>query len=105
MGGCSGGGYGTVGPPDLTGANGDPGGTVTPPSAGTALFQLNAGVLPYPSDLYFAGSTDGTLNIQPPDAAEPNQAAINALDGFSTTAVIRERFGGRSTRPRSRPPR
>src|SRR5204862_7352667 len=24
----------------------------------------------------------------------PNQAAVNALDGFSTTAVIRERFGG-----------
>lgn len=95
LGACSGGGYGTVGPPDLTGANGNPGGgTVTPPSAGTALFQLNAGVLPYPSDLYFAGSTDGTLNIQPPNAAMPNQAAINALDGFSTTAVIRERFGG-----------
>ena len=94
LGACSGGGYGTVGPPDLTGANGDPGGSVTPPSAGTALFQLNAGVLPYPNDLYFAGSTDGTLNIQPPNAAEPNQAAINALDGFSTTAVIRERFGG-----------
>src|SRR4029077_2320826 len=94
LGACSGGGYGTVGPPDLTGANGAPGGSVTPPSAGTALFQLNAGVLPYPNDLYFAGSTDGTLNIQPPNAAEPNQAAINALDGFSTTAVIRERFGG-----------
>ena len=40
LGACSGGGYGTVGPPDLTGANGDPGGSVTPPSAGTALFQL-----------------------------------------------------------------
>ena len=37
LGACSGGGYGTVGPPDLTGANGNPGGgTVTPPSAGTA---------------------------------------------------------------------
>src|SRR6202035_287838 len=49
---------------------------------------------PYPTDLYFFGSTDGTLNIQPANALMPNQAAINALDGFSTTAVIRERFGG-----------
>jgi len=94
LGACSGGGYGTVGPTDTSSGNGNPGGNVTPPSASTALFQLSAGVLPYPTDLYFAGSTDGTINIQPPNAAMPNQAAINALDGFSTTAVIRERFGG-----------
>ncbi|HSY06372.1 MAG TPA: hypothetical protein VK803_10540, partial [Steroidobacteraceae bacterium] len=31
---------------------------------------------------------------QPANALMPNQAAVNALDGFSTTAVIRERFGG-----------
>ena len=93
---CSGGSHGTVGPPDPTSGNGNPGGSTPPPSptASTALFQLNAGILPYPTDLYFAGSTDGTINIQPPNAAMPNQAAINALDGFSTTAVIRERFGG-----------
>src|SRR5207302_364304 len=35
-----------------------------------------------------------TLNIQPENALLPNQAAINALDGFSTTAPIRVRFGG-----------
>ncbi len=95
-GGCSGGGYGTVGPPSLTMLNGNPGGStpVTPPSSNTALFHPAAGVLPYPTDLYFAGSTDGTLNIQPANALMPNQAAVNALDGFSTTAVIRERFGG-----------
>src|ERR1700730_6586358 len=94
--GCSGGGYGTVGPANLTGFNGNPGGStpVTQPSSNTALFHPAAGVLPYPTDLYFAGSTDGTLNIQPANALMPNQAAINALDGFSTTAVIRERFGG-----------
>ncbi len=64
-GGCSGGGYGTVGPPSLTMLNGNPGGStpVTPPSSNTALFHPAAGVLPYPTDLYFAGSTDGTLNI------------------------------------------
>ena len=96
IGGCSGGGYGTVGPPDTTGFNGNPGGSTPPPqpSSSTALFHPAAGVLPYPTDLYFAGSTDGTLNIQPPNALMPAQSAINGLDGFSTTAVIRERFGG-----------
>jgi pimeloyl-ACP methyl ester carboxylesterase len=94
--GCSNGGYGTVGPANLTGFNGNPGGStpVTQPSSNTALFHPVAGILPYPTDLYFAGSTDGTLNIQPANALIPNQAAVNALDGFSTTAVIRERFGG-----------
>lgn len=94
--GCSNGGYGTVGPANLTGFNGNPGGStpVTQPSSNTALFHPAAGILPYPTDLYFAGSTDGTLNIQPANALMPNQAAVNALDGFSTTAVIRERFGG-----------
>jgi pimeloyl-ACP methyl ester carboxylesterase len=93
---CSGGGYGTVGQTNPYSGNGNPGGSMPPtaPTSSTALFQVAAGVLPYPTDLYFAGSTDGTLNIQPPNAAMPNQAAINALDGFSTTAVIRERFGG-----------
>jgi pimeloyl-ACP methyl ester carboxylesterase len=96
--GCSGsGGWGpAVGVANLSSGNGNPGGS-TPPSqkaAGTALFQPAAGVLPYPTDLYFAGSTDGTLNIQPANALMPNQAAINALDGFSTNAVIRENFGG-----------
>ena len=95
-GGCSSGGYGSVGTESLTGFNGNPGGStpVTQPSSNTALFHPAAGILPYPTDLYFAGSTDGTLNIQPANALMPNQAAVNALDGFSTTAVIRERFGG-----------
>jgi len=93
---CSGGGYGSVGTQNLTGFNGNPGGStpLTQPSSNTALFHPAAGVLPYPTDLYFAGSTDGTLNIQPANALMPSQAAVNALDGFSTTAVIRERFGG-----------
>jgi pimeloyl-ACP methyl ester carboxylesterase len=96
FGGCSGGGYGSVGPANLTGFNGNPGGS-TPPTqkaATAALFQPSAGLLPYPFDVYFAGSTDGTLNIQPANALMPAQNAINALDGFSTTAVIRERFAG-----------
>jgi pimeloyl-ACP methyl ester carboxylesterase len=91
--GCSGG-NGVIGSPNLNSLNGNPGGPVPQPSSSTALFHPVAGVLPYPTDLYFAGSTDGTLNIQPANALMPNQAAVNALDGFSTTAVIRERFGG-----------
>jgi pimeloyl-ACP methyl ester carboxylesterase len=94
-GGCSNG-YGTVGPTNTYAGNLNPGGSTPPstPSTSTALFQPSAGVLPYPTDLYFAGSTDGTINIQPANAAMPNQAAINALDGFSTNGVIRETFGG-----------
>jgi pimeloyl-ACP methyl ester carboxylesterase len=81
---------------DPTSGNGNPAGAtpVTPAANTAALFQPEQGILPYPTDLYFAGSTDGTLNIQPANALMPSQAAINALDGFSTTAVIRARFGG-----------
>ncbi len=50
------------------------------------------GLLPYPTDVYFSGSTDGTLNIQPANALVPLQSSVNALDGFSTNAVIRARF-------------
>ena len=95
--GCSSGGYGTVtGQADTTSFNGNPGGSTPPatPSSSTAVFRLSTGQLPYPTDLYFAGSTDGTLNIQPSNALWPNQPFVNDLDGFSTTAVIREQFGG-----------
>jgi hypothetical protein len=86
----------SIGPTNTTAGNGNPGGSSAPPTpaASAALFEPEFGVLPYPTDLYFAGSTDGTLNIQPVNPFEPNQAAVNALDGFSTTAVIRETFGG-----------
>src|ERR1700739_4328888 len=85
-----------IAPVNTFAGNGNPGGSTPPPQAGaaTAFFNPATGQLPYPTDLYFAGSTDGTLNIQPPNALMPNQAAVNALDGFSTNAVIRERFQG-----------
>jgi len=77
--------------------NGNPGGG-TPPAqkaAGTALFQPLQGILPYPTDLYFFGSTAGTLNIPLTASLYPSvTTALNNLDGFSTTGVIRERFGG-----------
>jgi pimeloyl-ACP methyl ester carboxylesterase len=66
----------------------------TRPSAPAALFQPLQGILPYPTDLHFEGSTDGTLNIRTDDQSTANREAINTLDGFSTTAVIRARFGG-----------
>ena len=93
--GC-GGGTGEVGPTNTASGNGNPGGA-TPPAPNdpsTALFQPLQGVLPYPTDVYFSGSTDGTLNIQPANALMPLQASVNQLDGFSNTAAIRARFAG-----------
>ncbi|HEY2403699.1 MAG TPA: hypothetical protein VGI23_25320 [Steroidobacteraceae bacterium] len=91
---CSGG-QGAVGTADATSGNAKPTvAAIAPRTSTAALFQPLQGILPYPTDLYFAGSTDGTLNVQPENAMLPNRAAINTLDGFSTTAVIRARFGG-----------
>ena len=85
-----------VRPTDPTTGNGNPSGA-TPP-AGTAptaaRFQPAQGVFPFPNDLYFSGTTDGTLNIQPANGLIPQQAGLNALDGWSTTAPIRVTFGG-----------
>jgi pimeloyl-ACP methyl ester carboxylesterase len=94
IGGCTSG--DTIGPANTNSNNGNPGGAapVTPSGTNVALFKPASGVLPYPTDLYFAGSTDGTLNIQPANSLEPNQTAVNALDGFSTNAAIRTTFGG-----------
>ncbi|MBS0393969.1 MAG: hypothetical protein JSR54_05040 [Proteobacteria bacterium] len=64
------------------------------PAAATfhPLFAVAQGVLPYPTDLYFNGSTDGTLRLPVIAPLTPNAAAINQLDGFSTTAPITVRF-------------
>jgi len=91
LGGCFGDGDDSdVGATDPTSGNGAP----TTPNTVTgfkARFQPLVGVLPYPTDLYFSGSTDGTLNI-PANAFAPGVAAVNAQDGFSTTASITARF-------------
>jgi dienelactone hydrolase len=60
----------------------------------TAEFNTTSGSIPYPTDLFFNGSTDGTLN---PPATIPwrpasNREALSALDGWSTTAPITTRF-------------
>ncbi|MGD9598076.1 MAG: lipase [Steroidobacteraceae bacterium] len=73
-----------------------PGGSTVPP-APTALhplFQVAQGLLPYPTDLYFSGTTDGTLNIQPANALIPAQAALNSIDGYGVNTPIRARFSG-----------
>ena len=96
---CSGG-NGPVGTSAAASVNGAPTvHAISPRTSTAALFQPLQGILPYPTDLYFAGSSDGTLNIQPQNAQvahglTPSQTAVNALDGFSTTAVMRARFGG-----------
>jgi hypothetical protein len=91
--GCGGNGP-DVGPLNTSSGNGNPGGAAPPPQnePSTALFQPLQGVLPYPTDIYYSGSTDGTLNIQPANALMPLQSSVNQLDGFSTNAVIRTRF-------------
>jgi len=93
LGGCFGSGSDepTLNPTDPTSGNGAPS---TPPPANTAfrpLFQPSVGVLPYPIDLFFSGSTDGTLNI-PITSFNSTAAALNNLDGYSTVAPIRVRF-------------
>ena len=86
-------------PPDVTptnptAGNGNPSGATPPPPAAVtaARFQPAQGIFPFPNDLYFSGTTDGTINIQPVNGLIPQQAGLNALDGWSTTAPIRVNF-------------
>ncbi len=73
-----------------------PGGSTVPPSPTGLhpLFQVAQGLLPYPTDLYFSGSTDGTLNISPANSLIPAQAALNSIDGYGVNTPIRARFSG-----------
>ena len=81
-----------VGPTDPTSGNGAPATPPPGPAIGfRAQFQPLNGIFPYPNDLYFSGSTDGTLNL-PANPFQPTVATINALDGFSTTAYWSIRF-------------
>src|SRR5436190_3392769 len=57
----------------------------------TARFDPSTSVIPFPNNLLLAGTKDLTLNIP---VANPNnfgdpRVALNALDGFSTTAPFR----------------
>ncbi len=90
LGGCAGSANDDIGPTNPQAGNGNP---ANQPGVGSfrARFVPLSGVLPYPTDLYFNGSTDGTLNI-PASPFLPNAAAINALDGYSTVATATARF-------------
>ncbi len=59
-----------------------------------ARFDPNNQIIPFPNNLLLLGSEDGTINISvedPDDFANP-QVALNAIDGFSTTAPITTTF-------------
>ncbi|MBL1260568.1 MAG: Ig-like domain-containing protein [Thiotrichaceae bacterium] len=59
-----------------------------------ALFAPADGIIPFPSNLLFSGSADGTLNIPVANAndfSDPS-VALNILDGFSTIAPIKTTF-------------
>lgn len=59
-----------------------------------ARFNPATGDLPFPTNLLFSSSTDGTLNIpvaDPMNLADP-RVAMNGLDGFSTVAPLTAQF-------------
>ena len=58
------------------------------------VFAPSMGDIPVPNDLLYAGTTDATLNLpvaDPLDASDP-LVALNALDGWSTSAPFVVRF-------------
>ncbi|MCK5335972.1 MAG: hypothetical protein KAQ67_07410, partial [Gammaproteobacteria bacterium] len=65
-----------------------------------AQLDSSKGIIPFPNNLLFSGTTDGTLEIPIPDLDTecPNggeillKTALNDLDGFSTTAPITAPF-------------
>lgn len=68
--------------------------SVTPSPRPNATFKASyvplAGVVPFPNDLFFSGSVDGTIGLpatDPTDYGDP-LVAMSALDGFSTIAPI-----------------
>lgn len=67
-----------------------------PPDRLIANYDPLAGILPYPSNLVFSGTADGTINIpvdDPNDYAVP-QVVLNSLDGFSTMQPMTLTFNG-----------
>ena len=67
---------------------------VTPASAPThgPIFDPAGGKIPTTNDIFFLGTTDGTLNIPNADS-NPAITQINMLDGFSTTNPVVADFG------------
>ena len=88
LGACSSG-SSSIGATDTTSGNGAPPPVVRAPFR--PVFQLAEGLLPYPSDLFLNGSTDGTVNF-PSLAVTPNSVSVNALDGFGVNGEITVHF-------------
>ena len=65
-------------------------------SAYSSTFDPSNSVIPFPNDLLFRDSLDGTLNIPVADVSDLSdpQVALNALDGFSTNAPFSAGFTG-----------
>ncbi|MGH8279199.1 MAG: alpha/beta fold hydrolase [Gammaproteobacteria bacterium] len=63
-----------------------------------ARYSPLAGIGPFPNDIYFSGSTTGTLNIPfastsvAASAANATLASMNHLDGYGTQSVINAYF-------------
>ncbi|MBU7572208.1 MAG: hypothetical protein KAF64_02545 [Hydrogenophaga sp.] len=70
----------------LTACGGDPAPSTPNPNAVYPRFDPTAGDLPFNNDLVFAGSTDGTAHVGAP--SDPVRAALNQLDGFSTSGYF-----------------
>ncbi len=62
----------------------------SPQSTFSPYFQPQGGEMPFPNDLYFSGSEDGTINVpaNPDNASEGPILAVNSTDGFATQAPI-----------------
>ncbi len=60
------------------------------------VFDSTNGDIPYPNNILYSGSTDGTLNIpyDPSASDAPIKSALNTLDGFSTSSPISVSFTG-----------
>ena len=60
----------------------------------SALFDPSNSIIPFPNNLLFNGSIDGTINIpvaNSSDLSDP-QVALNGVDGFSTVAPMSSEF-------------
>ncbi|MDH3714356.1 MAG: Ig-like domain-containing protein [Gammaproteobacteria bacterium] len=62
----------------------------TPAGQFVAIFDPANSIIPFPSNILFSGTTDGTLNI--PNPSTDPQEALNNQDGFSTVAPMSTTF-------------
>ena len=69
-----------------------------PPAADTVIANYDplSGILPFPTNLIFSGTTDGSLNapvVDPNDYGDP-AVAMNTMDGYSGIASAYTSFSG-----------